>query len=196
MATATMPDAPPRAAPAAAGPILIDLDDALWEKQLDRAASWFGNVLLAQAAYRKMAEDTAASLNEPHIKKYIGDIATKAKEHEGVAADLFRAIGRDPARGRVAGGVVHAKLQEAAGAVMGWVGGGTGGWLLVRQLVFANADAMGGFAVAEQLGYMMGLPEVVDRAFPVVNELSTQRLVIMEFMLELAPASILMGDKT
>lgn len=117
MATAT-------ATEPATGPILIDLDGDLWDEQLDRAGAWFGNVLMAQATYRKMAEDAAASFHEPHIQKYLGDVAAKAKEHEGAAADLFRAIGRDPARGRVTGGVVHAKLQRRPGRW--WAGSAAG----------------------------------------------------------------------
>jgi hypothetical protein len=195
MATATTPAPPRTTAAAAAGPILIDLDEASWDGLLDNAERFFGTVQLAQSAFRKMAADTAAGIREPHVRKYVGDIAERAAGHEARADDLFRAIGRDPARGRHTAGVLHAKTQEAAGVVVGWFGGAVGGWTRMRQLLFANLDAMGAWGMAEQLGYALGLPAVADLAFPIVNELSTQHLLIMEYVLEMGPAAVLLKQR-
>jgi len=56
-------------------------------------------------------------------------------------------------------------------------------------------DALGAFAIVEQLGYALGLPELADPAFRVVAEKTKDHLVIQEFLLEMGPASILLHEE-
>ncbi|QEH38447.1 hypothetical protein OJF2_70500 [Aquisphaera giovannonii] len=176
----------------AAAPILLELDDATWSKQIDRAAAWLGDALTVQEKFRKLAEDTAASLKEPHIKKYIQDIARHAAAHEELVRGLARAIGREPSGGRSLAGSVLAKGAELVADVVGLAGGARGNWKDLRQLLLASQDAMGAFAIAEQLGYALGLPKLSDPAFRAAAEKTRDHLVIQEFVLEMAPASILL----
>ncbi|HKN87624.1 MAG TPA: hypothetical protein VJV04_12245, partial [Nitrospiraceae bacterium] len=64
-------------------------------------------------------------------------------------------------------------------------------WKDIRVLLIANLDSMGAFAVAEQLGMALGIPNIVDITFPIVHEKSTQHLLLQEYMLEMVSVSIL-----
>jgi hypothetical protein len=130
-------------------------------------------------------------VHEPHIKAYLGDIAAAAEAHERKAEELYAVIGRKPAPMRKAGGVVMAKAEEVLATVQGIAGGAVGGWRDLRQLVVANLDSMAAFAIAEQLGLALGLPEVPAITFSIVNEKSTQHLLLQEYMLEMASKAIL-----
>jgi hypothetical protein len=174
-------------------PLLLELDEKTYAEQLDRVESWFGNVLMAQATYRKLAEDTADEIHEPHVREYLRELAAKAKEHEGKAEELYRLIGREPSGARKLGGAARAKGGEWMAALEGLMGGARGNWKGLRALLLACVDARGAFAVAEQLGYAMGIPAVAELAFAVVMEQSTQMLLIQEYLLEMGPISILMS---
>ncbi len=173
-------------------PLVLELDDKTWGEFLDRFEAWLGNLLMTQAAFRHLAEDTVGKIHEPHIKKYLSDIAETAKEHERKVEELYRLIGREPpSTARKVGGAVVGKLREGAADVQDALGGAVGGWKDLRQLLLANLDAMGAFAITEQLGLALGLPEVVDVTFPAVNEESTQQLLLQEYVLEMASTAIL-----
>src|SRR4051794_26518314 len=176
----------------AAGPILLELDEATWGEQLDRAASWLGNTLMTQEKFRKFAEDTAGRIREPHIKKYLEDIVGRARAHEELARGLTRAIGREPSGGRSLAGAALAKGGELIADVVGLAGGARGNWKDLRQLLIESQDAMGAFAIVEQLGYALGLPELAEPAFRAVAEKTKDHLLIQEFVLEMGPVAILM----
>ena len=178
----------------AIGPILLELDEATWDGQLDRAAAWLGNVILTQEKFRKFAEDTAAKVREPHIKKYLEDVVRHAVEHEELARGLARAIGREPASGRSLAGSVLARGAELVADVVGLAGGARGNWKDLRQLAIESQDALGAFAIVEQLGYALGLPELADPAFRVIAEKTKDHLLIQEYLLEMGPASILLHE--
>jgi len=175
-------------------PILLELGQDRWDTFLDNVDTWLGNVLLTQASFRKLAEDTAGKIQDPRIKEQIVCIADTAKEHERQVDALYHAIGRDPAHGRAALGTVAAKGREVVGAVTGLTGGAPGPWHDLRQMLLSNLDAMGAFAAVEQCGLALGLPDLAKIAFQVVRDKSTHQLLIQEYMLEMAPLSILYNE--
>ncbi|WP_335501718.1 hypothetical protein [Neobacillus vireti] len=63
-------------------------------------------------------------------------------------------------------------------------------------MLHINQQAMGAFAVAEQLGLSLGIKEIVALAFPVVHEKTMHQLLLQEYMLEMAPISILYKQNT
>lgn len=119
----------------------------------------------------------------------------KGEEQERKAEQMFALIGRSPAKARQLGGSVMAKGREAIADIQGLLGGAESGWRDLHQLLLADVNAMGAFAIAEQLGLALGLPEIVEIAFPVVQELSTAQLLLQEFLLEMAPLAILSGEQ-
>ena len=78
---------------------------------------------MTQEKFRKFAEDTAARIHEPHIKKYLEDIVERARAHEELVRGLIRAIGREPSAGRSLAGTVLAKGAELIADVVGLAGG-------------------------------------------------------------------------
>ena len=71
------------------------------------------------------------------------------------------------------------------------MGGASGAWRDIHQLLLVNLNAIGAFATAEQIGLTLGLPEIVDITFPIIQEKQTHQLILQEYMLEMAPLSIL-----
>lgn len=47
-------------------PILLELGEAAWKEQVDRAETRFGNTLTVRSAFRRLAHDTHEKTNEPH----------------------------------------------------------------------------------------------------------------------------------
>ncbi len=172
-------------------PILLELGPESWEQFTDRIASWLRNVQLAQSSFRQLAEDTAAKIQDPRVKEMIQRIAHSAKEHEQKVDELYALIGREPANVTALLGEAMAKGRQALGDVLGMMGGAPGAWHDLRQMLLANLNAIGAFGAVEQLGLTLGLPELAQVAFSVVRDKSTEQLVLEEFMLELAPQSIL-----
>lgn len=174
-----------------AQPVLLELGQEQWKAFLDSVETWLGNVLLTQASFRKLAEDTADKINDPRIKEQIVCIADTAKEHEQQARELYRIIGREPSEARAAMGAAAGLGREVLGNIVGLAGGAHGGWHDLRQMLLSNLDSMGAFAAVQQVGYALGFPELAEAAFKVVRDKSTQQLLIQEYMLEMAPLSIL-----
>jgi hypothetical protein len=172
-------------------PILLELDEQTWKDWLDRAETWFGNVLMLQATFRQLTEDTLDKVHEPHIRAYLSDMLEVAKQHEQKAEELYRVIGRDPSHARQLGGTLMSKVSQVVADVQGIAGGAVGGWRDLRQLLLSNLDSMGAFAIAEQLGLALAIPQIVEIAFPIVQEKSTHQLLLQEYMLEMGPVSIL-----
>lgn len=162
--------------------------------QIDRATTWLNHLLMTQEKFRKFAEDTASRMKKPHIKAYLEAVADRARGHEELACGLIRAIGREPSAGRSLAGTVLAKGSELVADIVGLGGGAHGTWKDLRQLHLANQDAIGAFAIAEQLGYDLALPELAEPAFRVQHEKMEDQLLIMEYMLEMGPVAILMHE--
>src|SRR5215210_1738779 len=161
-------------------PVLIELDKECREEHYDRAAAWFKNVQLTQASFRQLLEDTVDKIEEPHLK-----------EHEQKAEALFAIIGRKPSSMRVLLGELTGKSRELWADVMALAGGVKGPWQDVQQLYISNLNSMSAFAVAEQLGLALGIPEILDITFPVIAQKSTDHLLLQEVALEMCSMSIL-----
>ncbi len=172
-------------------PILIELGEGAWKEQIDRAETWFGNALTVQGAFRRLVHDARDKVQEPHIRDYLGEILNKAMEHEQQAEELFGMIGRKAPTSRKLGGILVAGAHKALGKVEGTAGGATDAWQDLRQLLLLNLDSMGAFAVAEQIGFALAMPEVAKITFGIENEKMKHHLIMQELILETAAISIL-----
>jgi hypothetical protein len=61
----------------------------------------------------------------------------------------------------------------------------------MRQLVLTNLDSINGFAVTEQIGLALGLPNVVNLVVPVIHEKTRHQVVLRECLLEMATNTVL-----
>lgn len=172
-------------------PFLIELDDETRQEQYDRAAAWFKNVQLTQASFRQLLEDTVSEIEEPHIKDYLSTMLQYAKEHETKAEALFEVIGHKPSSARVLLGELTGKSRELWADIIALGGGAKGPWRYLQQLYISNLNSMSAFAVAEQLGLALGIPEILDITFPVIKQKSTDQLLLQECALEMCSISIL-----
>jgi hypothetical protein len=172
-------------------PILVELDEAAWSDKVDRAETWFANVLQVQGAFRRLVESTREKVNEPHIRDYLGEVLDRAREHERRAEELFGLIGREVPTSRKVGGTLVAGAHKALGKVEGAAGGATGAWQDLRQLLLTNLDSMGAFAVAEQIGFALAMPEVSTITFNIENEKMKHHLMMQELILETAAVAVL-----
>lgn len=177
-------------------PVLIELDGEFWQGQLDRAEAFLGNVVLLQAAFRTMADDVLAKVGQPQYHEFLRGIAANAHRHEDQIGEFHRMIGRDPARGRALAGTLAAKGRELLGDVEGFSGGTSSPWRDLRQLWLASHSAEGAFGVVEQLGYALGLKELAELAYKLVNEKHRDTLVIQEIVLEMAAVAVLYDGPT
>ncbi|SEG94334.1 hypothetical protein SAMN04489712_14618 [Thermomonospora echinospora] len=174
------------------GPVLVELDEELWSDWRDRIAAWLGNVTMTQSTFRRMAGDTAEKISEPHIKRYLTEIAEEAGRHEQKIDDLYRIIGRQASGGRRLGAAAMSRVQQVMGQLVGKAGGAPRAeWNLLRQLLPVNLDSIGAFSTAQQLGLALGLHEFAESIFPIVRRKEEHQLLIMEFMLEMGPQAIL-----
>jgi hypothetical protein len=171
--------------------IAIELDEQTWSEQLDRVEQWLGNVLLAQATFRMLLEDTVGKIHEPHIQEYLREMLQTAEKHERRAEELYALIGRNPAPGRKLVAAVMNKARQALGDVLDLAGGMAGGARDIRQLLLANLEAIGAFGLAEQLGLALAIEQLADAAWEVVNEKTRDQLLLQEYLLEMGPAAIL-----
>lgn len=179
-------------------PILLEIDGGGWKDMVDRSERWFGNVLMTQTTFLTLLDGTVEKLEEPHLRAYFDAMRERARTHQEGARELYRSIGREPAGAGTgarsgAGGIVG-RVREAAADLVGLAGGAASPWRDLHELRLANVSSMGAFAVAEQLGFSLGLPDTAKIAFDIVAEKSTDDLLLQEFILELAPAAILYDD--
>jgi hypothetical protein len=172
-------------------PILIDLDQQAWKDQIDRVESWLGNVLMTQTAFKGLIENTIPKIEEPHIKEYLQGILETAKKHQQQAEQLYRVIGREPSSARKLAAPLLSSITQTLTKTTAAAGGAVGGWQDLRTLLLVNLDAMSAFAVAEQLGLALGIAEIEDMTFPIINEKTAQQLLLQEYLLEMGPVSIL-----
>jgi hypothetical protein len=92
------------------------------------------------------------------------------------ARGLIRAIRREPSRGQSLAGAALARGAELVADVVGLAGGARGNRKVLRQLLIESEDALGAFAIVEQLGYAIGLPELPTRPCePVAVRLAASR---------------------
>lgn len=171
--------------------ILIELDAECRQEHYDRAASWFKNVQFTQASFRQLLEDTVDKVEEPHIKDYLYTMLEQAREHEQKVESLFAVIGQKPASIRTIMGEFLGKSREAWADLLAFAGGAKGPWQDLQQLYISNLNSMSAFAVAEQLGLALGIPEILDITFEVVKEKSSAQLLLQECALEMCSKSIL-----
>jgi hypothetical protein len=182
-------------------PLLVELAERTWNRQLERVEPWLATTALSQATFRKMLEDSvgtvgrADAVGEPHIRKWLGDMLVAARQHERTIDALYLAFGRDPSTRRPTGAAsatLLAKAREITSHVEAMAGGASdGAWRKLRELALANLDSTTGFAVTEQLGLALGIPLVVDLAMPVVGRKTQHQLVLRECLLEMTPKAIL-----
>jgi len=172
-------------------PILVELDPTTWDSYLDRAARWLDTTRMLQSCFRETAEDVQRKIKEPHFHAYLGEIAETARAHAGRAEGLYRIIGREPSRVRPALGTLTAKVRQGLADVVGFAGGATAPWRDRQQLFRMSLDAMSAFGAAEQLGYSLGMHELANECFAIVDEKYTHHLLLQELTLEMVPWGIL-----
>ncbi|MEH7158934.1 hypothetical protein [Neobacillus drentensis] len=172
--------------------ILIELDEQTRSKHLNQMEKWFEHVLTTQMSLENSLQKTIPIITEPHIKEAFLKIQDAARAHSSAAEDLFKAIHRsaDAAKDRALANI-NTAVQTGLFSFQELLGGAVGSWKGIHQLLLMNHQAMGAFAVAEQLGLSIGMKEVVNIAFPVVHEKTMHQLLLQEYMLEMAPVSIL-----
>ncbi len=186
----------PTAMPAAAAPLVIEIDPATWQTHVDRVVPWLATTATLQTAFRELVERTLADLTEPVLRGYLMAIRDAARDHEAKVADLYRAFGREPP---AAAGVLHAVAatvvsgtRRLAGRIEGLVGGSHGAaWHDLRELLLTNLDTISGFGVAEQLALALGLPAAAQICLPILVEKTRHQLQLRESFLEMAPVAIL-----
>jgi hypothetical protein len=101
-------------------------------------------------------------------------------------------IGRKaPTTSRELGGVLVSGAHKALGKVEVTAGGATDAWQDLRPLILLNIDSMGAFAVAEQIGFALAMPEVSKITFDIENEKMKHHLIMQELLLETAAISVL-----
>ncbi len=179
--------------------MLVEIDAPTVTAYLDRVTPWLRTTRTLQSAYRKMLEDTADEVGEPHIRAWLHEIADAARRHEAAVEDLYGAFGQESKKRPGTAGsdtpvvpTVLATARELIGEVQGLGAGARGRtWRHMRVLLLSNLDAISGFAVAEQLGLTLARPAVIDITFPIVAEKSRHQLLIRECYLEMAAKAIL-----
>lgn len=171
--------------------ILIEMDDKSWDFFSDNGAKWLDNLLLMQSSYRKLLEDTLDKVKELHIKAYLSDMHERAKQHEEKIEALYKIINRDSSVVRKTLGTVLGKMREVLGDAIAFTGGVAGPWQDLQQLYLSNTNTMGAFAVVEQIGLAMGVPEIADIAIPIEMDLAADHLLLQELVLEMAGVAIM-----
>lgn len=173
------------------GPILIDLDHTVWEQYLDRVGRWLGQTLMAQVGFYQLTIETIPKIQEPHIKSSIIEISQTALLHVRKVEELYTVIERNPHYNTYYAGEAAAKFKEAIGRLQGMLGGAGGDWQMLHQLYLSNMNALDSFAVTEQFGLTLGLPEITTITLNVIHQKQTHQLILKEYMLEMASISIL-----
>lgn len=171
----------------------VEFGQDSWTEFLDRTERWFVQVRVSQVAFRQLAEDLHAKIEEPHLRKLLGQVVDTARQHETQIDALYRAIGREPSGGTLqdAGGAALAKTRELYAGLQSTLGGAEHWWEELNQLFVASLTALSAFAAAEQLGFALGNKEICDIAIPVGFEKFKQHRMLQEITLELVPHAVL-----
>ena len=176
------------------GALMIELDRRSWEDAMERLRTWCGTNLAAQTAYRQLAEDTQERLNERHLKfTYLSQVVDGARRHEQAAEELTRMVGGEPSAARKALGEAGAKAREAMASALSAFGPATGGFGRLHMTFLASLDALVTFATAQQLGLALGVREINEFCFPVINEKFLLHRLLQEVALEGVPQALLYG---
>ncbi|MDQ1143920.1 hypothetical protein QE429_000747 [Bacillus sp. SORGH_AS 510] len=177
--------------------ILIELDEQYLAGQISEVAKWFNHVLTIQTALEHVVANAIPTIMEPHIREAIEKMKRANKHHTECAKELFRVIDKSPntVSDQLTGQTV-ANMETALFSLQDVMGGAAGSWKQLHSLLHINQQAMGAFAVAEQLGLSLGMKEIVALAFPIVHEKTMHQLLLQEYMLEMAPISILYKQNT
>lgn len=176
--------------------ILIELGEDYIEMQKNEMEKWFEHILTAQTALEVMLAKAVPSIREPHIREAIEKIQKSQQHHGESAENLFSIIGRtaDDRKDRILGTVLG-KVEEALLSFQDFLAGAKGSWQSLHHLLLLNQQAMGAFAVGEQLGLSVGSREVADACFLIVHDKTMHQLLLQEYMLEMAPISILYKEQ-
>jgi hypothetical protein len=172
--------------------LLIELDEQTRLNYFDKMEKWFEHVLTTQMSLEMSLQRAIPLIKEPHIKEALSKLQQATTTHSLAGEQLFQSIDRsaDAAKDRILA-TLNTKLQTQLFSFQDILGGAAGSWKEIHLLSLLNHQAMGAFAVAEQLGLSIGMKEVVTIAFPVVHEKTIHQLLLQEYMLEMAPISIL-----
>jgi hypothetical protein len=125
------------------------------------------------------------------LHEQLTKVAEAARAHEARVAEMYRVIGRTPGKAGSIAGAAMGKAREALGGLVGAAAGAVGPWRDLHQLFLVSQGALGAFAVAEQLGYALGLPALASTAFDVGLEKYKHHRLLQEFVLEFASIAIL-----
>jgi hypothetical protein len=172
--------------------ILIELDEKTRNLHFDQMEKWFEHVLATEISLEIGLKKAIPQITEPHIQEAIMKIQLAVKGHSLASEQLFEAIGRsaNTVKDRVLA-TLNINMQSGLFSFLDVLGGAVGSWREIHLLHLLNHQAMGAFAVAEQLGLSIGMKEVVTIAFPIVHEKTMHQLLLQEYLLEMAPVSIL-----
>lgn len=177
--------------------ILIELDEQYLAGQISEVEKWFHHVLAIQTAFETVVANAISTIREPHIKEAIEKIGRANAHHTECANELFRVIGQSPNTiSDHITGQMAVNMEKALFFLQDVIGGAAGSWKQLHSMLHINQQAMGAFAVAEQLGLSLGMKEIVALAFPIVHEKTMHQLLLQEYMLEMAPISILYKQDT
>lgn len=163
--------------------------------QTKKIEKWFEHVQTIQYALESNLNKTIPTIREPHIREAIEKILDANKHHTKVIEELFDIIDKKPNKlsDKVFGEVVE-KLEGGLMRFQDLLGGATGSWQHMHHLVVMNQQAMGAFAISEQLGLSLGMKEIVGIGFSISHEKTMHQMVLQEYMLEMAPKSILYNE--
>jgi hypothetical protein len=177
--------------------ILIELDEQYLAGQILEVARWFNHVLTIQTAFEHVVASAIPTIMEPHIREAIEKISKANEHHTECAKELFKVINQNPNTvSDVITGQMAVNMEKALFSLQDLMGGAVGSWKQLHTMLHINQQAMGAFAVAEQLGLSLGMKEIVALAFPIVHEKTMHQLLLQEYMLEMAPISILYKQNT
>lgn len=172
-------------------PILLGIDSESWEGLLDNAEKWFDQLLLVQTTFRQFAEQTVDKIGEEHIKIEVLAIAKKAKIHEQQIEELYDAIGRHTSSTSRLAGELAGRLNSPMTDLKGLLGGASGYWKDLHQLMILNMNALSAFGMAEQLGLAMGITKIPEIVFPILHEKQKNHLLLQEYSLETGAVAVL-----
>ncbi|WP_462411484.1 hypothetical protein [Neobacillus sp. Marseille-QA0830] len=176
--------------------ILIEVDEQYLLKQYVEVEKWFNHTLTIQYALEGKLQKTVPDILEPHIREAMKKIVEANQHHTKVVGELFDIIQREPSvtLDCVLGSVVG-KLEAGLVSFQDVMGGAVGSWKNIHQLLLINQQAMGAFAVCEQLGLSLGIKEIFGISFSITHEKTMHQLLLQEYMLEMAPISILYKEE-
>ena len=174
-------------------PLMIELDAASWADGLDRTKAMLDTAVMVHTSFRELTEDTIPRLNERHLKQYITNVLEAARRHEAELDKVYPVIGRELPASRKTLGVLDAKAREAAGALLALGGAATGRFGRLHMLFLASLNAIGAVAAVQQLGLALGVREINEILFPVINEKWLFHRLLQEVALEGVPQAVLYG---